>query len=107
MPGKGIALLDEIREISQFAKLHYQVYVGGRLLTVDEGDNVWMMQGLENMDFRVKVLLELFVELVQVNRLDGHVARLLLLRPSLLAGRLLIEEGSIPLYRHANRRTEG
>ena len=64
MPGKGISLLDEIGEIPQFAKLHYQVYVGGGLLAIDQGNDVWVMQSLEYVDLGVKVLFKLLVELV-------------------------------------------
>jgi hypothetical protein len=36
-----------------------------------KGDNMWMMELLEYVDFEVKVLFELFVKLRQVHRLYG------------------------------------
>lgn len=78
VPGEGISLLDEIRKIPQLAKLHHQVYMGGGLLTVDQSDNVWVMQAFEYVDLGVQVLFELLIKLVQVDRLDSHIAWLLL-----------------------------
>lgn len=45
--------------------------VSARLLTVNERDDVWMMEALENLYLGVKILFQLLVELVQVNRFDG------------------------------------
>lgn len=78
MPGEGISLLDEIGKIPQLAELHHQVYMGGGLLTIDQGDDVRVMEAFKYMDLGVEVLFELLVKLVQVDRLDSHVARLLL-----------------------------
>ncbi len=78
MPGKGISLLDEIREVSQLTELHHEMYMGGSFLTVDKGDDVWVMQAFEYVDLGVEVLFKLLVELVQVDRLDSDIAWLLL-----------------------------
>lgn len=54
------------------------MYMGGSLLTIDQGDDVRVMEAFEYMDLRVEVLFELLVKFVQIDRLDRHVARLLL-----------------------------
>ena len=48
--------------------------MGGRLLTVDEGDDVWMMKAFKDMDLRIEVILQLLVELLQVDRFDRYVS---------------------------------
>lgn len=48
------------------------------LLAVDQRHDVGMMETLQNVNFRVQVFLQLFVELVQVDGFDGYEARLLL-----------------------------
>jgi hypothetical protein len=40
-------------------------------MAVDQGDNVWMLETLENIDFGGKVVLQLLVELREVDGLDG------------------------------------
>jgi hypothetical protein len=55
------------------------VYVLGGLFAIDQGDNVWMVQALENGDLGGEVVFELFVELGKVDRLDCHESFLLLL----------------------------
>ena len=52
--------------------------MGRRLLTVDERDNMWMMEAFEDMDLGIEVILQLLVELLQVNRLYGYVSTVLL-----------------------------
>lgn len=56
------------------------MYVVFRLLTVDEGNYMWMMKGLEDLDLGVEVVPQLLVELLQLYRLDGNKAWLLLYR---------------------------
>lgn len=45
--------------------------VSARLLTIDEGDNVWVMQALEDGDFGCQVVFEFLVELREIHRLNG------------------------------------
>ena len=52
--------------------------VGRGLLTIDQGDNMGMMKAFQDMDLRVQIFFELFIELIQIDGLDGNVARLLL-----------------------------
>lgn len=47
----------------------------GGLLTVDEGDDMWMMEVLQDEDLAIEVLLELRIELLQIDRFDGYVTR--------------------------------
>ena len=54
--------------------------VGRRLLTVNEGDNMRVVQALEDVDFRIKILFQLLVQLLQFDRLDSDMVGLLLLR---------------------------
>lgn len=43
-------------------------------MAVDECNNMWMVEAFENVDFGGEVVLELFVELRQVDRLDRHIS---------------------------------
>ena len=52
--------------------------MGSRLFTVDQGNDVGMMKALENVDLRVKVVFQLLIESVDINRLDGYKAGFLL-----------------------------
>lgn len=52
--------------------------MGGSLLAVDEGNNMWVMKAFQDVDFRVQVLLQLLVKFIQVDGLDSNIARLLL-----------------------------
>ncbi len=54
------------------------MYMGGSLLTVNEGDDVWMMEAFQDVNFRVEVLFEFLVELVHIYRLDRNEAWFLL-----------------------------
>lgn len=45
--------------------------VRGGFMTIDECDNVGMVEALEDIDLRGKVILELLVELRQIDGLDG------------------------------------
>lgn len=51
------------------------MYMCGSLLTVDEGDDMWVMEVLQDEDLAVKVILELRIELLQIDRFDGYVTR--------------------------------
>lgn len=42
-------------------------------MAVEEGHNVRMMEALQNVDLGGKVVFQLFIELGQVDRLDGYV----------------------------------
>ena len=52
--------------------------MGCCLLTVDKGDDMRMVKTFQNVDFGVKVLLQLLVEFVEVDRLDSNETRFLL-----------------------------
>lgn len=56
-----------------------------RLLTIDQSHYMWMVESLEDMDFRVQVLFQLFVKLLHVDRLDGDVAGLFLFEDKLIS----------------------
>jgi hypothetical protein len=64
-------LLDESGQISEFAKLHYDVHAGGRLVAIDKGDDVGVMQAAQDRDLRNEVVFELFVQLGDVDGFDG------------------------------------
>lgn len=51
------------------------MYMRGSLLTVDEGDDMWVMEVLQDEDLAVEVILELRIELLQIDRFDGYVTR--------------------------------
>ena len=76
--GKSFALLDEIGEIAELAKLHDQIDMSRRFLAIYESDNMWMMEAFQDVDLRIEVLLQLLVELMQIDRFDGNKAGLLL-----------------------------
>jgi hypothetical protein len=40
-------------------------------MAVDQGNDVWVLEALENIDFGGKVVLQLLVELREVDGLDG------------------------------------
>lgn len=40
-------------------------------MAVDKGDNVWVLEALEDIDFGGKVVLQLLIELREVDGLDG------------------------------------
>lgn len=67
-----VPLLDEVRQVSELAVLHDQVYVGIRLPAVDQGDYVRVVEALEDLDFAVEIILELAIQLGEVDRLDGY-----------------------------------
>lgn len=56
MARQGVSFFDEVRQVPQLAELHDKMYVGGCFLAVDEGNYVWMVEALEDMDFGVEVL---------------------------------------------------
>jgi hypothetical protein len=66
-----VPLLDEVRQVSELAVLHDQVYVSRRLSTVNQGNDVGVVEALEDLDLAVEVVLELAVELREIDRLDG------------------------------------
>ena len=78
MSSKSVAFLDEVGEIPQLAEFHDKVYVGRRLLTIDESNDMWVMEAFQDMDFGVEILFELLVELLQVDRFNSYVATSLL-----------------------------
>ncbi len=45
--------------------------VSGGLLAIDKRHDVRMVKFFQNVDLRVEVLLELLVQFLQVDRLDG------------------------------------
>lgn len=77
MAGQGVSFLDEVRQVPQLAKLHDQMYMCRCFLAVYQRHDVGMMKAFQNVNLGVKVFLQLFVELVQVDGFDGDVARLL------------------------------
>lgn len=50
------ALLDEHGEVAEFAVLHDQVDVLAAFDAVVEGDDVWVSEALEDLDFPIEVL---------------------------------------------------
>lgn len=52
--------------------------MGSRFFAVDQGNDVGMMEALENVNLGVKIVLELFIESVDIDRLDGYEAGFLL-----------------------------
>ena len=52
--------------------------MGSRFFAIDQGNDVGMMEALENVDLRVKVVFELLIESVDINRLDCYKAGFLL-----------------------------
>ena len=61
----------------------------GGLLAINQGDNVWMMQALQNGDLGGEVVLELFVEFGKVDRLDCDESLLFLLTLACISNMLL------------------
>ena len=76
--------------------------MGRGLLAIDKCDNVWVMQGFEYMDLGVKVLFELLVKFVKVDRLDGYEAWLFLQDATDISGILSI--GLLKTSRSSDRR---
>jgi hypothetical protein len=74
--GMDLAVLDEVREISKGAELHDEVDEVWRVLAVEEGDDMRMVERLENLDLAVEILLELLivVELGQDDTLDCRIS---------------------------------
>ena len=54
------------------------MYVSSRFFAVDQGNDVGMMEAFENVDLGVEVVFELFIESVDINRLDSYKAGFLL-----------------------------
>ena len=54
---KAIAPFDKKGQISQGTVFHHQMDVRCCLVTVYESNNMWMIEPLENVDFRGKVIL--------------------------------------------------
>lgn len=54
------------------------MYVSGRFLAVDQGNDMRMVKTLQDMDFRVEIFFQLFVQLVHIDGFDGNEAGLLL-----------------------------
>ncbi len=48
------------------------MYVSHGLSTVDEGNDVWVMEAFQNLDFGVEVLLQFLVQLREVDGLDCY-----------------------------------
>lgn len=48
--------------------------MGGSFLTVDESDDVRMVEAFEDVDLGVQILFQFLVELVHIHRLDGDKA---------------------------------
>ena len=61
--------------------------MGGRFLTVDEGNDVRMVKAFEDLDFGVEVLLQLLVEFREIDRLDCYES----------SGRLQMEQLALPI----------
>lgn len=47
------------------------MYMSRSFLTIYESNDVRVMKSLEDMDLRVKIFFQLFIELVHIDRLDG------------------------------------
>lgn len=72
---EGISFLDKVRQVTKLAEFHDQMYMCGGLLAVDKGDDMWVMEVLQDHNLTVEVFLELRIELLQIDRFDGHVTR--------------------------------
>ncbi len=48
------------------------MYVSHRFTTVDEGNDVWVMEAFENLDFGVEVLLQFLIQLREIYGLDCY-----------------------------------
>ena len=48
------------------------MYVSHRLSTVDESNDVWVMEAFENLDFGVEILLQFLIQLREIDRLDCY-----------------------------------
>lgn len=44
----------------------------GRLMAINQGNDVWMKQAAQDGDFGSEVVLELLVQLAHIDRLDGN-----------------------------------
>jgi len=63
------------------------MYVSHRLSTIDEGNDVWVMEAFENLDFGVEVLLQFLIQLREIDRLDCYES----------SGRLQMEQLALPI----------
>jgi hypothetical protein len=72
MCDESVTLLDKVREVSQLTEFHDQVYVCACFLTIYQSDDVRMMKAFEDVDLGVEVLFQFFIELLEVDGLDGH-----------------------------------
>jgi len=54
------------------------MHTGWGFLAVDKGDDVWVVEASKDRDLRHEVILQLLIELVHVDRFDGHRSFLLL-----------------------------
>jgi hypothetical protein len=48
------------------------MYMSHRFSTVDEGNDMWVMEAFEDLDFGVEVLLQFLVELREIDRFDCY-----------------------------------
>ena len=48
------------------------MYVSHRFSTVDEGNDVWMMEAFQDLDFGVEILLQFLVQLREIDGLDCY-----------------------------------
>jgi len=72
MCGQFLPLLDEQRQIAQFAVFHNEVDVGRRFDAVMEGNDVRVAKLLEDLDFAIQIVLELFVQSPKLDRFDSN-----------------------------------
>lgn len=98
MAGQGVSFLDKVRQVPQLAKLHDQMYMCRCFLAVDQRHDVGMMKAFQNVNLGVKVFLQLFVELVQVDGFDSYVARLLLQTTTIISTRNLSHAARVPIH---------
>ena len=48
------------------------MYVSHRFSTVDEGNDMWVMEAFEDLDFGVEVFLQFLIELREIDRFDCY-----------------------------------
>ena len=64
MSMEGVSFFDEVGQVSKLAELHDKVNMGRVFFTIDEGNDVWMVKGFQDVNFGIKVLFQLPVKLV-------------------------------------------
>lgn len=80
-----MASFDEEGQVPQRTELHHQMDMGGRFIAINKGDDVRVVETLEDLNLRRQTLLQFLVELRQSNRFDSHESAGLLTKSCVLA----------------------